>query len=107
MIDLLTIFIILPLFNRWWNFERSRTLSPFELALAFDSPLVKNVPSTAGAEGVIRRLGNVRVQFKAAGYGYNRASQHEGETVDETVYTGPQPAESNRRYSISVIDDVT
>src|ERR1700761_1838206 len=63
VIDLLTILVVLPLFNHWWSFDRSRTLSPLELAVAFDAPLVREVPSTRGADGVIQQVGDVRVRF--------------------------------------------
>lgn len=65
ILDLLTILVVLPLFNHWWSFDRSRTLSPLELAVAFDAPLVREVPSTGGADGVIQRIGDVRVRFGA------------------------------------------
>ena len=65
IIDLLTILVVLPLFNHWWSFDRSRTLSPLELAMAFDAPLVREVPSTGGAHGVIQQIGDVRVRFGA------------------------------------------
>ena len=64
-LDILTILVVLPLFNHWWTFDRARTLSPLELAVAFNAPLVRNIPSTSGAEGVVKDLGDVRVRFGA------------------------------------------
>ena len=63
--DLLTILIILPMFNHFWTHDRHRTFSPLEVALAFDSPLLKSVHSTAGAYGTICELGDVEVRFGA------------------------------------------
>ena len=63
--DLLTILIILPMFNHWWTHDRHRTFSPLEVALAFDSPLLKNVHSTAGAGGTISQLGDTKIRFGA------------------------------------------
>lgn len=63
--DVITILIILPMFNHFWTHDRHRTFSPLEVALAFDSPLLKNVHSTAGACGTIRELGDVEVRFGA------------------------------------------
>lgn len=65
VVEILTIFILLPLFMHWWRLGRIRSLSPFELALAFDAPLLRDVPPNAGAEGVIDQVGDVRVQLSA------------------------------------------
>ena len=39
------------------------TLSPFALALAFDSPILKGVNSAAGSRGVVKELGSMRLRF--------------------------------------------
>ena len=63
--DVLTILIVLPMFSNWWVLDRHRTLSPLELALVFNTPLLENVHSTAGARGVVHQLGDLRVRFGA------------------------------------------
>ena len=39
------------------------TLSPFNVALAFDAPMVKDVYSAAGAKGVVRKHGEMELRF--------------------------------------------
>ncbi len=39
------------------------TLSPMEIALAFNSPLLSDVNSASGAKGVVEKLGGMKVKF--------------------------------------------
>lgn len=101
VLDLLTILVVLPLFNHWWSFDRSRTLSPLELAVAFDAPLVREVPSAGGADGAIRQIGDVRVRFGAVvrtdnlaentetpGFGEGRFSENRNRSVQSHLGIG-------------------
>jgi hypothetical protein len=47
----------------WWTLGCNLTLSPFAIALAFDSPLLRDVNSAAGAKGVVNELGNMKVKL--------------------------------------------
>ena len=61
--ELVTVLLILPMFFGWWTLGSHLTLSPFALALAFDAPVLRGVNSAVGARGVVRELGNTRLQF--------------------------------------------
>lgn len=61
--ELATALLILPLFYGWWTLGCHLTLSPFALALAFDAPILRGVNSAAGARGVVRELGGMRLKF--------------------------------------------
>ena len=61
--ELVTVLLILPLFFGWWKLGCHMTLSPFALALAFDAPILRGVNSAAGARGVVRERGGMRLKF--------------------------------------------
>lgn len=61
--ELVTVVLILPMFWGWWTLGCHLTLSPFALALAFDSPILKGVNSAAGARGVVREMGGSKLKF--------------------------------------------
>lgn len=63
ILDVLAILAILPLFWGFWRLPGNVTRSPFGIALAFDAPLLEGIHSTAGAEGVVKDLGEARVAF--------------------------------------------
>lgn len=104
--DLLTILIILPMFNHFWTHDRHRTFSPLEVALAFDSPLLKDVHSTAGASGTIHHLGDVEVRFGAVQK--EGVSPYQGKvSSDEAVGPGDGAGDSfARRLGIGRIENV-
>lgn len=101
-LDVLTILIVLPLFNRWWIFDRFRSLSPFEVALAFNASLLKSIPSNAGAEGVIQELGHLQVRFGAV-------AQAETEVEKSDDASGQTPGQGNssgQRLGVNRMDKV-
>lgn len=57
------ILVILPLFWGWWKLTRQTTLSPFEVAQAMEAPLLRDVHSNAGAKGVVREAGGMRLRY--------------------------------------------
>jgi hypothetical protein len=63
-IELITVLLVLPMFWGWWTLGGTNyTMSPLTMALAFDSPLLADVNSAAGAKGVVREIGNVQLKF--------------------------------------------
>jgi hypothetical protein len=54
---------ILALFKGWWHIGRNMTLSPFELAGAFDAPLLAHADGNATANELIRVFGPEHVQY--------------------------------------------
>jgi hypothetical protein len=69
VLDVVAVLAVLPLFWGWWRLPRNLSQSPFQLALAFEAPLLQEVHSTAGATGVMKTLGNVKVAFGASAAG--------------------------------------
>jgi len=65
MLEVVAALSLLPLFWRWWKLGKMSFLSPIELALAFDSPLLKSASSATGSSGAIKSLGNVKVKYGA------------------------------------------
>ncbi|KAK5170631.1 uncharacterized protein LTR77_005220 [Saxophila tyrrhenica] len=63
VLELLAIVVVLPLFYGFWRFPNDLSQSPFEMALAFNSPLVSDVNSREGVKGVLARHGDVRVSY--------------------------------------------
>ena len=53
----------LALFNGWWHLGRDLTLSPAELANAFEAPLLAQADSNATADDLLRSFGRDRVQY--------------------------------------------
>jgi len=45
--------------------ERNLDLSPFEIGLALEAPLLHSIDPSTGAAGVLEELGDVRVQYDA------------------------------------------
>lgn len=67
VIQIATALIILPMFLGWWRLGCNLTLSPFSIALAFDSPVLRDVNSAAGPKGVVDRLGGMKLKYGAIG----------------------------------------
>lgn len=105
-LDLLTILVVLPLFNYWWKFDRNRSLSPFELALAFNSPLVKNVASNTGPEGVVRQIGDEPLKFGAIRLGDSLLDEEAADPVDINQSRRSQSGNLRLRIGIDKAEDV-
>lgn len=63
VLQLLTIIFVLPVFWGWWKIGTDLTLSPFQTGKMLQSPLLSDVNSAAGATGVVRDMGDLRVRF--------------------------------------------
>lgn len=63
VLEILAVLLVLPLFWGWWNLDKMAILSPFDLALAFDAPLLKKANSAKGARWVVQEMGDVRVKY--------------------------------------------
>lgn len=64
--ELVTVLLILPLFYGWWTLDSKLTLSPLNIALAFESPLLKDVNSAAGAKDIVQQIGDERIRYGEA-----------------------------------------
>ena len=64
MLEVLAVMFVAPLYYGWWTLGgNARLLSPMEIALAFDAPLLKDINSATGASEAIKRLGDVEVKY--------------------------------------------
>lgn len=61
----MAVLFVLPLFWGFWRLDKVGLLSPIQLALALDAPLVKDANSAAGVSAVVDQLGDVRVKYGA------------------------------------------
>ena len=84
VIELAAIILILPMFFGFWAIGGDLTLSPLNIALAFDSPLLKDVNSAGGAKGVVRELGGLKVKFGVVEPGERLEAPDEG--YEKTKY---------------------
>ncbi|KAK3625280.1 hypothetical protein LTR56_017850 [Elasticomyces elasticus] len=83
-LEILAAVFVLPLFWGWWTLDSTRLMSPIEIALAFDAPLLKDMHSAAGASEVVKKLGDVCVRYGAvqgsrAGHEANDAKSNEND----------------------------
>ena len=63
VVQVLTMLLILPNFWGWWSIGVDMTLSPFHVAKLLDAPLLRDVNSAAGATGVVRGVGDMKVKL--------------------------------------------
>ncbi|KAK5173051.1 uncharacterized protein LTR77_003173 [Saxophila tyrrhenica] len=61
--ELLTALAVLPMFWGWWKIGQDLTLSPFQIALAFDAPLLRDVNSASGVWEIVQQLGRLKLKY--------------------------------------------
>jgi hypothetical protein len=66
----LAIILVLPTFYGYWNLGRSVSMSPVEIAKAFNASLLWNNDSNANAKGLVDELGYLDVRYGAVNTGY-------------------------------------
>jgi len=81
----LAVLAVLPLFIGWYTLGKAPLLSPLEVALAFDSPLLREANSATGSSGVINALGDTRVRYGAV-YDTRGAEAGKGENTMNATY---------------------
>lgn len=54
---------ILPVFYGFWKLGLRATMSPLDVAKAFEAPLLKDVNSAAGSRGIVRAVGDLKVRL--------------------------------------------
>ena len=81
----------------WWTLGCNLSMSPFAVALAFDSSILKDVNSATGSKGVVEDMASVRLKFgvvdhldqtenltgepRASGHGFGRLGVGKSENV--------------------------
>lgn len=51
------------MFWGWWSLQKHLDLSPFSVASAFNAPLLREADPRQGANGIVKRLEDVRVRY--------------------------------------------
>lgn len=72
ILELLAALAILPVFWGYWRLGLRVTMSPFEIAKAFEAPLLRSATSGTGSRGIERAMGDLQVQFGTADQRYDR-----------------------------------
>ena len=72
LLEVLAAFAILPIFWGYWRLGLRVTMSPFEIAKAFEAPLLRSATSGSGSRGIERAMGDVQVRFGTADQRYDR-----------------------------------
>ena len=62
-LDIIVVLAVLPLFWGFWSLSKHKSLSPLQLAIAFDSPLTAGVHSAASTAGAVEVVGETRVAY--------------------------------------------
>lgn len=77
-IQMLAIILLIPSFYGWWNIGVELSLSPFQMAKAFDSPLLESINSGAGATGIVKNAGHWRLRLGVVDSGVSEVNGKAG-----------------------------
>lgn len=92
IVSLLAAFSVLPLFYGFWNLGREVSMNPFEIAMAFDAPLLADAGPHCSAGDIVKQIGDkhiiygafttqepsspLRLRFGMSGDSWNPMAQH-------------------------------
>lgn len=94
---LLAIIFVIPTFFGYWHLGRNVSMSPIEIAKAFNAPLLRELDSNAEAENLVRSLGEMDVRYGVVATG-NGDNDSEG-PKQRLMYT--ETNVSGRRLEIA------
>lgn len=57
---------ILPIFGSWWHLGRTVSLSPVEVAKAFDAPLLRQADPNGTARDIVDEVGTLKILYGAS-----------------------------------------
>ena len=83
---LLSTICVIPIFLGWWNLGRHFTLSPIEIAKAFDAPLLLNSDSNLNAQELLREVGERPVRYGAVVLGNGDIRGQEKLVLGDPMY---------------------
>ena len=63
VVSLAGVLAVIPTYRGWWRLGRKVTLSPLEVAKAFDAPLLAGVQSNLGAQRMLKDVGGKYVRY--------------------------------------------
>ena len=85
-LTLLAILIVIPTFFGYWHLGRHVSMSPLEIAKAFNAPLLSHIDSNAEAEQLIHGLGEVEVRYGVVSTGIRQSESDGFVTKQNTAY---------------------
>lgn len=65
VVSLLAALSVLPLFYRFWDLGREVSMNPFEIAMAFDAPLLADAGPHCAAGDIVKQIGDKNVMYGA------------------------------------------
>jgi hypothetical protein len=88
----------MPTFYGWWELGRNVSLSPIEIAKAFNAPIFMNVPSNRDIDAMLKELDGVKVRYgnkksvdTSNGMDYGGALPEKLEMADPEWVSLPRP----------------
>jgi hypothetical protein len=79
----MTCLSIIPTYWGWWRLGRPVSMSPLEIAKAFDAPLMQQTDPNGSAADHLRTLGDMRVRY---GHHATVAEQRESDMIERLSY---------------------
>lgn len=65
IVSLLAALSVLPLFYGFWYLSREVSMNPFEIAMAFDAPLLAEAGPHCGAGDIVKQIGDKHIMYGA------------------------------------------
>lgn len=62
----ITFFALLPIFEGWWHLGRKVSMSPIEIAKAFDAPLLRGTDDNGVAREILAETGHKPIRYGAS-----------------------------------------
>ena len=78
LFTILAVLIVTVTFHGYWHLGRKVTMSPIELAKAFNGPLLRNEDSNADVRILVKRCGDHLVRYGVVNDGFVHASRAQG-----------------------------
>lgn len=66
VVSLLAALSVLPLFYGFWNLDREVSMNPFEIAMAFDAPLLADAGPHFSAGDIVKQIGDKHILYRAS-----------------------------------------
>ena len=76
-VQVLALLLILPIYWGWWKIGVELTLSPFQIAKTFNSPIFDDINSGAGASGIVSEAGDTKLRRGVIGISQGDAEKSE------------------------------
>jgi hypothetical protein len=93
LFTLLSALCVAPIFHGWWRLGRKMTLSPIEIAKAFNAPSLANSDSNLAIKALLKEVGSRELIYGAISAvqstGY-KGSSNETDVAEKLVIGGPE-----------------